>query len=453
MIKVFASGSCRLLENIHTGHNRIQPVHSLFYGQPHGEYNGINFMGKLHNTKQNIAFLKLLINEISIPYNILHLFLHTYFIAEPSVEDRLEVLRSEFEKCDIFIFEICSMKLYVKDGWPLLQEQWLEGQTYGIAHQTPEDLMNDLCIIRSLIPKNKPIIFQCHFRLGYIHNNDTIIESRELIYNTIKDFVCKNNNTFIYDPSVLLRAHPEYMINDGVHFDYATYKNEIFEDLMKTISKCFILYNSPKPLIKTPYNHIITDSFFTDNALDNITKYWPDESSPEWNVKLSPENGRKLELQDLSKIPDIRKFIMLTQTDDFVKEIGKLFEIPDLVPDPLFIGGGLNAVPRGGFLRMHADFNYNDQLKLYRRINLIIYMNKMWDNSWKGELCIGNNYKVKPCLNRAVIFEVNDINFHGYPEPIECPNDVYRRGINLYYYSKTPSPNQSREPHKTIWVT
>ena len=254
MLNVFASGSCRLLENIDTGHNQINPIHSLFCRQSYDEYNGINFMGKLHNTKQHIAFLKLLRNEINIPHHILSLFLHTYFINDPSVKEKLSKLRDNFKNCDVFIFEICSTKLYQKDGWPLLQEQWIEklyekdecppilewfkAHHIDIIHQTEEDIFNDMNIIRSLIPPNKHLVFQCHFRLGYIYNKDVIIESRELVYNLINKFISKNKNTYIYDPSILLRSKPEYLNNDNMHFNYDKYKNEIFEDLMNLLSKC-----------------------------------------------------------------------------------------------------------------------------------------------------------------------------------------------------------------------
>ena len=48
-MKVFGSGSCRLLTTIHNGRGKIEPIHSMFHN-----FVGINFLGKQHNTKQHI---------------------------------------------------------------------------------------------------------------------------------------------------------------------------------------------------------------------------------------------------------------------------------------------------------------------------------------------------------------------------------------------------------------
>jgi len=73
MIKIFCSGSCRLLTTINTGYNKLCPIHSMYYN-----YTGTNFLGKLHNTKQHIQFIKFIKDEITIPDDILPKFLTTY---------------------------------------------------------------------------------------------------------------------------------------------------------------------------------------------------------------------------------------------------------------------------------------------------------------------------------------------------------------------------------------
>ena len=50
---VFSSGSCRLLLVINTGLHKINSLHSLNYN-----FIGQNFLGKLHNTRQHIQFLR-----------------------------------------------------------------------------------------------------------------------------------------------------------------------------------------------------------------------------------------------------------------------------------------------------------------------------------------------------------------------------------------------------------
>ena len=48
--------------------------------------------------------------------------------------------------------------------------------------------------------------------------------------------------------------------------------------------------------------------------------------------------------------------------------------------------------------------------------------------------------KVEPELGRIIIFETNDLSFHGHPDPLECPVNISRKAIALYYYSQDRSP-------------
>jgi hypothetical protein len=85
--------------------------------------------------------------------------------------------------------------------------------------QSEEDFYNDLIVLTSLIPKGKPIIFQTHFRPNIIYNDPSMaIEYREIIYNNIDKFCNENENTYLYDPSIIIQQ--DHTLFDGdVHFN------------------------------------------------------------------------------------------------------------------------------------------------------------------------------------------------------------------------------------------
>lgn len=56
----------------------------------------------------------------------------------------------------------------------------------------------------------------------------------------------------------------------------------------------------------------------------------------------------------------------------FVRFLEKLTGISGIIPDPHFQGGGLHQIEKGGFLKMHVDFNKHKDLGLDRRLNLLI---------------------------------------------------------------------------------
>ena len=59
-----------------------------------------------------------------------------------------------------------------------------------------------------------------------------------------------------------------------------------------------------------------------------------------------------------------------------LKSLEDIFKIKKILPDPYFMGGGLNISEKGGMLDTHVDGNYNDQTGLNRRLNCIIYFDQ-----------------------------------------------------------------------------
>lgn len=120
----------------------------------------------------------------------------------------------------------------------------------------------------------------------------------------------------------------------------------------------------------------------------------------------------------------------------FLRWLEKLTGEPGLLPDPYLLGGGIHSTKRGGFLKMHVDFNWHQGLHLYRRLNVLIYLND-WQSEWGGKLELsGDSFKkISPERNTMVVFTTDDASLHGHPHPLECPEDVTRDSIALYYYS------------------
>lgn len=124
--------------------------------------------------------------------------------------------------------------------------------------------------------------------------------------------------------------------------------------------------------------------------------------------------------------------------------------IDGLFRDPEMLGAGLHCIPPNGFLKMHVDFNRHPN-GWHRRVNLLIYLNERWKDSWRGHLQLGLDDDAKliaPLGGRCVIFETNDASWHGHPEPLACPQDVQRRSMAIYYYT---SESPKGEAHTTIY--
>jgi len=123
-----------------------------------------------------------------------------------------------------------------------------------------------------------------------------------------------------------------------------------------------------------------------------------------------------------------------------------------LVSDPYLVGGGQHQIGRGGFLGVHTDFNVNERTGLFRRLNLLLYLNDGWRNEWEGALELwdramtGPVVTVSPAMNTCVVFTTDNTSYHGHPKRLACPPGSTRKSIALYYYTSRMPEGQGEKP-------
>jgi 2OG-Fe(II) oxygenase superfamily len=131
--------------------------------------------------------------------------------------------------------------------------------------------------------------------------------------------------------------------------------------------------------------------------------------------------------------------------------------IPDLMTDEELEGGGLHQITPGGFLKVHADFNYHPLTHQHRRLNLLVYRNPDWHETWDGNLELWSRdmsrcvKSIAPVLNRCVIFNTTDSAYHGHPRPLACPPGRSRKSLALYYYTDVRPAEETSQPHSTLY--
>jgi Rps23 Pro-64 3,4-dihydroxylase Tpa1-like proline 4-hydroxylase len=155
--------------------------------------------------------------------------------------------------------------------------------------------------------------------------------------------------------------------------------------------------------------------------------------------------------------PYVRFFFAHLNSIFFLGFLSELTGIPDLISDPYFDGAGLHETLPGGWLDVHADFNFHGASFLDRRLNVLVYLNRDWREEWGGALELWNadlsrcGRRVVPAFNRTVVFSTTDASFHGHPDPVRCPGGETRKSLALYYFT-TGRPETERTPrHSTIW--
>jgi Rps23 Pro-64 3,4-dihydroxylase Tpa1-like proline 4-hydroxylase len=207
-----------------------------------------------------------------------------------------------------------------------------------------------------------------------------------------------------------------------------------------------------------PFPNIVIPNFFNEALLDQVLAEFPDLSAKKESLKFDNEFEKKLATKGERLFGDSTKqlvhFLNSEPILEFLQELTGIEEA--LIPDPYFEGGGYHEIKPGGLLKIHADFNKNRLTKLDRRINLLVYLNKDWEESYGGHFELWDSSmrqsykKILPTFNTVAIFSTTDFSFHGHPNPLTCPPDRSRKSLALYYYSNgrpQSEINQGYEDH------
>ncbi len=207
-----------------------------------------------------------------------------------------------------------------------------------------------------------------------------------------------------------------------------------------------------------PFPHIVLDHFFPDWVLEEILKEFPTPEQIHWQTYQAPMENKKLASIDETQFGNFtRHFLSQLNSGVFLRFLEELTEIQNLIPDPYLLGGGLHQIKRGGFLKIHADFNRHSKLGLDRRLNLLIYLNKDWKEEYGGhfelwdEKMANCKKKLLPIFNRCVIFSTSRTSYHGHPEPLTCPEKQTRKSLALYYYSASRELQVTDGIHGTLF--
>ena len=203
-----------------------------------------------------------------------------------------------------------------------------------------------------------------------------------------------------------------------------------------------------------PYNHICIDNFLpmaiveqVRNDLDNLPDAQQSFDAAEEKLKAQYNPDR---MQDYS-----RHLFQAFNSRPFILFLEEMTGIKGLIPDPYYVGAGIHKTLNGGYLNIHADFNVHKQMRVERRLNVLIYLNPPWKEEWGGSFEVWDKeMKTKvasfaPTENRMCCFSTGSDTWHGNPEPVNHPDRLPRLSIALYYYTATW--DDSRFEHSTLF--
>ena len=216
---------------------------------------------------------------------------------------------------------------------------------------------------------------------------------------------------------------------------------------------------APKYLANKPFPHIYFDNFLPSAVADLALSTFPDPNEIDWLRHRGLDQNKKLAFDNAEFLPSpLRDILFFLNSRPMLLFLEKLTGIPDIFGDPYYNGGGLHQTKSGGSLEVHADYSYHPKLKVDRRINVLVYLNKDWKEEYGGHFELWNRdltgaeVKVLPLFNRCAIFSTTSYSYHGQPTPLTCPPDRTRKSIATYYFSNGRPADDETTKHAVSFV-
>lgn len=196
--------------------------------------------------------------------------------------------------------------------------------------------------------------------------------------------------------------------------------------------------------MKEPFDYWVIDNFAPIDVTKQLSSEFMDYNYPKWYYYNNPLENKKTCSNWGEFPPKTYEFFMHLASSSVINQIRELTGIKNLYPDIGLHGAGWHIHETGGKLNVHLDYSLHPKLNMQRKLNLIYYLTEDWNPSWGGGLEFWTHDPInkKPkdkrvvvenVFNRAVLFDTTQNSWHGFPEPLTCPQNVYRKSIAFYY--------------------
>jgi len=211
-----------------------------------------------------------------------------------------------------------------------------------------------------------------------------------------------------------------------------------------------------------PFKHIAIDNFFETDAAERLLTEFP-AFDPKLAIAENGSVGRKAVRTNISSIsPFYSQVFDYITSRAFLDAISRITGIPDLEPDLSLFGAGTHENLHGQDLMPHIDFNMDNSTGRHRRLNILLYLNKDWQEKWGGAIEIHSNPRrpqensvkaVNVLFNRAMLFETNEVSWHGF-RLIDLPDDkrhLSRKALSIYLYTRERPAHEIAPSHGTFY--
>ncbi|MEM8639429.1 MAG: 2OG-Fe(II) oxygenase [Cyanobacteria bacterium P01_G01_bin.54] len=195
-----------------------------------------------------------------------------------------------------------------------------------------------------------------------------------------------------------------------------------------------------------PFRHLVMDNFLEPEVAEAAFQRFPAMAQMD---SLKDMRQSKAQDPDLSKFDELYQRIVFEhlQSPRLLRFLEQVTGMGILLPDPQLYASGLAQGENGSFLNVHIDNSSHPVQPWYRRLNLLVYLNRNWTEAKGGHIELWSKdmsgaVAILPCFNRAVIFATDRTSWHGHRH-VNTPDGDTRKSINVYYFSEQSPTGKS----------
>ncbi len=151
--------------------------------------------------------------------------------------------------------------------------------------------------------------------------------------------------------------------------------------------------------------------------------------------------------------PILEEVLYAFQDPEVVSLIGEVCGIENLLPDESLYAGGLSSMGKNQFLNPHLDNSHDNEMNLWRTLNLLYYVTPDWELENGGNLEVwpdgvqGEPTTIVSKFNRLAVMATHGGSWHSVSK---VKTDHERRCISNYYFSKEPLREDDKQ-HVTLY--
>jgi len=196
-----------------------------------------------------------------------------------------------------------------------------------------------------------------------------------------------------------------------------------------------------------PFPHVVIPDMLAAAPADVLPNF-PPLDAPCWRHLGEAYQDGKMTLSNIADIAEPLASILRELMEPAgLRFVERVSGIRGLVADPYLQGAGLHCTAAGGSMAPHTDSHLNERLGIYRRVNVLLYLNPTWDEADGGCLELYDTSDVHtpvrtvvPRWGTLVLFRSDARSVHGFAKPIVGPGRA-RRSLAVYYYTAADAPD------------